>query len=237
MISVFQTYHNEETKSVSDASFYPCRIEAQDQLREHKILRAIYDMNLKKGVTYLGVTDHKFNSETNISGEEILLRIKKDIACGCEKDVYLYPPSQDIFLYRDPENEPELKGKLPTENPWKLLSAENKYAAVQLNAKVVQPAYDLFNSDWQYCRNNYWIAKKEVFDDYCRNWLVPAMDFFHREKITYSYSTLELLFGSFLAHSNYSFDYLIKVRLAGMKKMQWVKVEQDKNKNQFKIAS
>ena len=227
MISIFQTYHNEESKSFLDSAFYPYCLHAQDELREYKLMREVYEMNpaLKKGITYLGVTDCKFSERTNITGEEIISRIKTDIEDKQEKDVYLYCSIDNMKVYPIYGAQQKLEGTLP-----------NYYMPdIDINLRWMNEQQILpvrFFEKYQYSVFNYWIAKREVFDDYCKNWLLPAMDFFKREKTTNFYPALELLFGCFLANSNYSFEYLVKKRYTGMKKPQWVKVETDSTQKQ-----
>ena len=110
-----------------------------------------------------------------------------------------------------------------------------------LNSAKVLP-FDLFDGRWVPCYCNYFIAKTEVFDEYCKNVLVPFMNFFEREdikkhpasvawyrhrhekKVYPSYSFIgEGLFGAFLAHSNYTHAYIQKTKKNG--RLHWLRVD------------
>jgi len=229
LISVFQTYVNEETRSLLDSSFYPCSLDPKNELREHSALLEIFRMShaLKKGIKYFGVTDSAFSGLTDITGEEIISYIKRDIYSGDDRDVYLYCPVENLSIQPIYGSEEKFAASVP--------DLKNNTASRWLSSHAIFPQRLL--TGWQYSTHNYWIAKPEVLDDYCRNWLAPAVEYIKKKEIINAYPILESLFGYFLANSNYSFRYLVKKRIKGMKRLHWIKIEQDRNKNQLKIAS
>lgn len=252
MISIFQIYFDENTRTLLDPAFFPYMNESKDEYFENKVIREIYEMNsrFKKGMSYMGVSSWKQFEKTHITGKEIIARIKKDTELGIEKDVYLFP---GVF--------PEVKTEARSGEIFGTIAGMDMFSGhksrceqlhiddARLNDSGVLPV-NLFDGKWNYSSCNYWAAKTHVFDDYCRNWLMPAMDFFktiehtmpkhhlHESGGQTRYVTsicfaLEALFGSFLAHSNYSFEYLCKRKIrrseSGNRKYHWVRIEKFEN--------
>lgn len=232
MISIFQIYYDKNSYKHMDPSFYPYSSQEYNQYFESLAMKKIYEMNpeLKNGMEYIGVTSWKMNSKTHLKGSEIIDYINKDIESGISKDAYIYSPIQGFISKGDNNgiiSQPTIweghKGRLQVHKIDKLL-----------NDAGVLP-FDLFDGKWQYCYRNYWIARKEIFDEYCKTVLLPAIKFFERSDIKaqmpnwYQHSsgkkynsacfTLEGLFGSFLAHNNYTFDYICKPQTGKIRKM------------------
>lgn len=223
-----------------DPAFYPySNIGNMDEFFENTVIRRVHELNPEfKKVDYLGVTSWKQHQKTNLSGKEIVDYIQKDIDAGTEKDIYIYSPIQGLTL----EFDNHWHGTIKDPDLW--MAHKNRYEQIYnddklLNSSRVLP-FDLFDGKWQYCHCNYWIAKPHIFDAYCKEVLIPAMDFFNRPEILHSMPkwfshrhqgrkvtsicfTLEGLFGAFLAHSNYTFDYICKKKIRGAFKM--VKVD------------
>jgi hypothetical protein len=245
MISVFQIYYSAETQKHLDPAFYPYLNREKDEYFESRVIRQVYQMptGLLNGMSYIGVSSWKQFQKSHITGQEILSRINADIDNGTAKDVYLYTPI--VYGLEMTSNYPaqprEIYGHIKGPDIWQMHKqrGEQYYQDNKLlNDSGVLPV-NLFDGKWQYCMCNYWIARKDVFNDYCKNWLVPAMDFFktveHKMPKHYGHAgegrlctsicfTLEGLFGSFLAHSNYSFEYLVKKRYCTEKKYSWVNI-------------
>lgn len=231
MISVYQIYFNAETYKYLEKGFFPYENKSKDGYFENTVIKEIYDKNID--AEYIGVTSWQQSLKTNLTSTDILSHIQTDIIKGTCKDVYLYPAipvNSCVVSVNDgvPEGY-DLNGIIKAPDLWsrhqgrKLVPEMDK----MLNHSKVLP-FDIFDGKWIYSECNYWIAKKTVFDDYCKNVLVPAIDYFerptikaltpvcfehHHEKKMYSnYSfTMEGLFGSFLAHNdNYSYAYIHK---------------------------
>lgn len=226
-----------------DPAFYPYSNEYRDEFFENKVIRDVYEMNavMKNGMSYIGVTSWKQHKKTHLSGKEILAYIQKDIDAGTEKDIYIYSPIQGIKPKLN--NEGKWHGTIRQCSIWSTILHQKKQVLQVnelLNSSGILP-FDLF-SKWQYCHCNYWIVKPHIFDDYCKNVLIPAMDFFsrpnimnmlpkwyehrHEGRLTTSICfTLEGLFGAFMANRNYTFDYICKKKIKRLKKYQMVKVD------------
>lgn len=237
MISVFQIFFDKKSQEALDPAFYGYSNQFRDEFFENRIIREVYQMSpqLKNGMSYIGVTSWKQHKKTHLSGKEILDVIQKDIDAGTEKDIYIYSPIQGI----KPRMQKDCKwhGIIRQPDIWSTplhkqpqLAHDNRL----LNSSGVLP-FNIFEK-WQYCHCNYWIAKPHVFEDYCKNVLIPAMDFFERPNILNSMPkwythkhegrkttsicfTFEGLFGSFVAQRNYTFDYICKKKIHGRYKM------------------
>lgn len=237
MISVFQIFFDKKSYAFMDPAFYPYSNEYRDEFFENRIIRDVYQMNpvMKNAMTYIGVTSWKQHKKTHLSGKEILDFIQKDIDAGTGKDIYIYSPIQGIKPRL--HNDGKYHGTIRQRDIWStLLHLQPQLARDNqlLNSSGVLP-FNMFEK-WQYCHCNYWIAKPHVFDDYCKNVLVPAMNFFESPHIMNSLPkwythkhegrkttsicfTFEGLFGSFVANSNYTFDYICKKKIHGRYKM------------------
>lgn len=247
MLSIYQIYYDQRSKEFLEPAFYPYYNKSKDEYFENKVIREVFEMkeNLKRGIKYFGVTSWKQQQKTHISSQDIIARINQDIEAGCAKDVYLISPivnMDELEMHSVGEGDSRtIYGKIKCCAGWQKhkerseqLHADDKL----LNDSGVLPA-NLFDGKWQYSWCNYWVATREAYDDYCRNWLIPAMDFFktveHKLPRHYQHSaegrmctsicfTLEALFGSFLAHSGYSFEYLVKKRYPPMKRYKWINI-------------
>lgn len=252
MISVFQTYFDEKSRAGIEEGFIPYdNIGKNTDYFENDVMKEIYQrlLHLPSSIcplpssicplAYIGVTSWKQTLNTHLTGEEIISHIQNDIDSGNEKDVYIYYTSCPVEngIIRDPDI---------FHGHWhrnKQLRQDN----ILLNTSGVLP-FDFMNGNWQHCQKNYWIAKKEVFDDYCKTVLLPALEFFERPEIKaqmpkwyrHSYTktmhtsacfTLEGLFGTFLANSKYSFEYFVKKRHRG--RFQKMPVSKYENTNQL----
>lgn len=237
MISIFQIYFDEKSKQHLDPAFHPYLNNTKDDYFENSVIAQMHKL---EGADYLGVTSWKQQLKTHLTGKEILDFIQKDIDTGTEKDVYIYSPIQGIEPKRD-HLPPYFSASIRFPDIWnmqwhKTPKVEN--SNIMLNRSGVLP-FDLFDGKWQYCHCNYWIAKRHIFDEYCEKVLLPAIAFFERPEIKaampkwYIHShegrkcnsccfTLEGLFGSFLAHTNYSFEYICKKKIK--RKYEMIKI-------------
>ncbi len=231
MIKIFQIYFDKKSASKPDGDFIPYPIDYRDEFFENSVIRKIYeDIELWKDAAYIGITSWKQHRKTHLSGKEIIDVIQKDIDAGIENDIYVYSPVQTIS-HKLRGNSFHANIQLPDVwNTHRVRSKQLFSDDQMLNNSGVLP-FDLFDGKWQYCYCNYWIVKPHVFEDYCKNVLIPAMDFYNRpeviktmpkwythrheeRKTTSICFTLEGLFGSYMAHNTqYSFDYIVKKRI------------------------
>lgn len=251
-INVFQIYFDERSREGIESAFFPYENKEFNDFFESEAMKQVYHMPLDADVKYIGVSSWKQHQKTHIRAHEIIDTIEKDMAAGIEKDVYLYSPVQGLEPGYDFSADP--KGVLCGVIKWPDIWHQHKSRFEQidkdnnlLNDSGVLP-FDLFDGKWQYSHCNYWIAKKEVFYDYCKNVLLPALDFFSQPTIKdimprwylhthdgrYCNScafTLEGLFGAFLAHSNYTFTHLCKKPFR--RDWKWVRIDGYEIKNEL----
>ena len=234
MIKVFQIYFDKISEQALEPGFEPFKNESEDDYFESAVMKEIYEMNpsSKDEFKYIGITSWKQRLKTRLTSSEILEHIQKDIDSGKEKDVYIYSPLQGVDISQGKDG--FLHGIIRHSDIWDghfhrnvQIEKDNQL----LNNSGALP-FNIFDGKWQYCKCNYWIAKREVFDEYCKTVLLPALKFYECPDVKasmpkwYRHShtgnkynsclfTLEGLFGSFLAHSNYSFEYIANKKHSG----------------------
>jgi hypothetical protein len=92
-------------------------------------------------------------------------------------------------------------------------------AATELNSTGILPV-DIFNTPWHLLYANFWVARNTIFENYCKDYLLPAIRFFagtkwakwdnpktglfHKKKYyPVSVFVLEGLFGIFIGNGNF----------------------------------
>lgn len=245
MIQIYQIYYNDETRAQCEDGFLPFYNQVKDEFFENTVIRHVHEM-FKPESKYYGVVSPKFKEKAHMTGRDLMARVNADVEQKKEKDVYIFCPAQVTHPKWDlSAPEPRLHGTIRDINIWhahKLKSHAYKIDAA-LNDSGVLP-FKLFTerSDgslevkWIYSWNNFWIAKRHVFEDYCNNVLIPAMDWMAKQDFPKSYLhpgsqryvthicfTLEGTFGAFLANRNYSFDYICKRKFRG--KYEWLHID------------
>lgn len=226
-ISVFQIYFDEQTKGHLDREFIPYYNDKKDSYFEKTVMKEIYERNIQ--CDYVGISSWKKFRKTRLTANEIISHIENDIEQGKAKDAYIYTPISTVQRVDGiVPMEYYCNGIIKSPDIW----AQHKEWGqpykddILLNNSGVLP-FDVFDGKWVYCHCNYFIAKKVVFDEYCKNILLPTLDFFERPEIKqqmpnwYKHShegrkynsasfVMEGLFGAFLAHNNYSYSYIYK---------------------------
>ena len=204
---------------------------------ENTVIKEIYEkLKFPSEVPdYIGISSWKQRQKTNLKGEEIISHIQNEINRGLAKDVYLYTSASNLlYSYNNVPDGYYCNGIIRDIDIWEGHKNRGKEVVAlddMLNNSKVLP-FDLYDGKWQYGYSNYWIVKTEIFYEYCEKVLFPALAFFQREDIkqqspswyihsherkkypSYSF-TLEGLFGAFLAHSNYSYSYIVVKREGG----------------------
>src|SRR3990167_8218008 len=237
MISVYQVYFDENTKTHLDNGFIPYFNDKKNGYFENTVIKEIYEkLKFPSEVPdYIGISSWKQGQKTNLKGEEIISHIQNEINRGVARDVYLYTSTGSLlYSYNNVPDGYYCNGIIRDIDIWE--GHKNRCKEVTalddlLNNSKVLP-FDLYDGKWQYGYSNYWIVKTEIFYEYCEKVLFPALAFFQREDIkqqspswyihsherkkypSYSF-TLEGLFGAFLAHSNYSYSYIVVKREGG----------------------
>lgn len=246
-VSIFQIYFDDDSKGHLEQGFIPYFNEKKDGYFENSVIRDVYKKQngLDNSLKYIGVTAWKQKSKTNLSANDILQHIQKDIEDGNEKDVYLYTPISHCIVNSDTAPEGyDINAIIKAPTVWerhKAWGIEPYHSDDLLNKNSILP-FDLFDGKWIFCDCNYWIAKKQVFDEYCEKVLLPALDFFERpsvklimpewfpkegKKYNSACLVMEGLFGAFLAHSDYSYSYICKKKFrTGIKKVNIIEYQQ-----------
>lgn len=247
MISVYQIYFDKKSEQGLDPQFIPFHKEWKDDYFENSVIKKVYEKNKKdatvKSDDYIGITSWKMGNENEnkvkLTAQEIIDFIQTDILTGSAKDVYIYSPLQGVVLK---DKSFPLHADIVFPQIWDMYwhkTIEVGYANKLLNDSGVLP-FDIYDGKWQFCHCNYWIAKKEIFFEYCEKVLLPAYYFFERHDIKammpkwYKHRhdgnlynscsfTFEGLFGSFLAHNIHTFDYIAKYPYQN--KYQFIKVD------------
>lgn len=198
-VRVFQVYYDKRSEENLDKGFIPYENTVKDKFFENTVIKDIYNQNID--CDYIGITSWRCKWKTGNTSKEILDAINQN-----EADIYVYS-----------ENFRFIGG-----NIWKCEIEERKdilIGAQLLNEAHILP-FDLFRTPWVPCFCNYWIAKKEIFNDYVKNILIPVMEWMQKEEVQEKFKdlkfvhrhnevvgvecmVLEGLMGSYLAHNNY----------------------------------
>jgi len=253
MISVFQIFFDEKSRKGIEPGFYPYENEFENDFFENEVMRQIYGMSsfIKEGMQYIGISSWKQFQKSHITASEILCRMQKDIDNGIAKDVYIYSP----IHYLEPMAKPDGSLHAVIRQPDIWSTHMERFEQIVIDTKLLNDAkvlpFDLYDGKWIYCHCNYWIATREIFDEYCKTVLIPALNFFERPEVKsqmpkwYIHShagkkynscafILEGLFGAFLAHKNYTFEYLCKKHYR--RKLQWIEIDGQEITNQLITA-
>lgn len=233
-IAVYQIYFDQKSEGTLDPDFLKYLNEGRDDYFENGVIKKIYDIlkdtDVRELPKYIGITSWKQKDKTNFTGKEIIDHIQKDIDTGQQKDVYIYSPIHTLKPEIDNSSNPEkLISSISCPDIWTM--HRNRFIQIDTdnqllnNAKVLP--FNIFDGKWIFCHCNYWIAKTSIFMEYCEKVLLPTIEFYERPDIrssmpkwfTHSHEqrivnsccfTMEGLFGAFLAHTNYSYEYLCK---------------------------
>lgn len=201
-IKVFQIHYDEESKANLDPLLIPYENKNKDKFFENGAILDIYNKNIE--AEYIGVTSWRMKEKTNLYAGDLYDHIDR-----FDCDVLIYSPKYE-FIANIPNGEIDI---------WKTERKERKdifKAAKLLNESGVLP-FDFLRKDWTNCFCNYWVARKEIYYDYCKTVLKPVLEWMkkeekmlskfkysHREGKKYPIETfvLEGLFGSYLSHKN-----------------------------------
>lgn len=243
-ISVFQIYFDELTKKHLEPEFIPYFNDKKDGYFEKTVMKDIYEKDIQ--ADYIGISSWKQRRKTRLTGKEIIEHIENDISQGKAKDAYMYTPISGVKRVAD--------GIIPMEYYCNaIIKAPDIWSEhkawgqpykddILLNNSGVLP-FNIFDGKWVYCHCNYFIVRKSVFEDYCKNILLPTLHFFERPDVKqqmhkwYKHShegqmytsasfVMEGLFGAFLAHRDYSYSYIHKKKFGKkLRKVNIIKYE------------
>lgn len=232
VVSIHQIYFDDKTRKELDRALIPYHNTRQDGYFENSVIKELYD-RYKNGQQenipqYLGTTSWKQKQRTGLDGSEIISHITNEIQSGTQKDVYLFTPVSNIEIRKEGVIPPqyEYNGVIRERDLWSIHKSARPEAYrvdILLDESGVLP-FKLLDGQWCFSHSNYWVARKEVFDNYCEKVLLPIMQWFERPDIKVLTSShdfikgnisypiyscvLEATFGAFLAHSDYSYSYI-----------------------------
>lgn len=190
--NIYQVHYNETSEQRLDNGFIPYQ-NGSTHNYENDVIIDIWNRKDWVNSKYIGVLSWRFFDKTGFVSSQI--KTKKDIC---------------IFVPLGYEKH---------EHPY----SRKAYDSVN---KIVQCADENNLFDFKLCDVdineivwcNYWIAKQKVFDDYCKNYLSKAIDFFkdrpeynltvmHRGRLCPAFTFfLEGLFSVFLSKRNYTYE-------------------------------
>lgn len=190
--SVYQVYFDERSKESLDNGFMPYKNGVTHNY-ENDVILDIWRRRDWINADYVGVVSWRFYEKTGLSSAD--LKPKSDI-------MVIFP--QNYEKYEHPFSR---KGYISVDKMVQLADKHKLFQFKLKRAKIKQQVW---------C--NYWIARPEVFDEYCTNYLSKAVEFFkdkpeyelmemHRGKLTPAMTFfLEGLFSVFLSKSKYTYE-------------------------------
>ena len=168
-VRVRQIYFDKKQAVINMAQtggFVPYYNEKANHLLESGVIRRMYEKSDWLDSSYYGVVSHKFYKKIHKSSDFVLRKMEQD---GYNAEVY-------SFFNSNPKvnvvNQAEMwhKGFVDIYNVinsrmgWGLDFSDSNM--------LMDPIF-----------SNHWIAKREVFDDYCKNFLIPVTDLMDKSKL------------------------------------------------------
>lgn len=173
-ISISQIFYNIETEIKLDKDLTPFHNTRQDNFLEHSVMNDIYNAlnyNSLLHIDYIGITSPTFSEKTGLKGKDLIRMVQNN----SDKDVILYAPDYEI----DPKNQ------FGTNHIFKIeqfLNTPSGCIAKLINDAAILP-FDLYETEWTPNFHNFWIAKKEIFDEYVITVIKPCLEFFQKIEI------------------------------------------------------
>lgn len=136
---------------------------------ENRVIREIYEKLDKIDADYVGTTSWKFSEKTGIDSKLFPELIE---ATNCNYDVILFPLKKHLH------DDCMQRSKVFFKQIYDLCLIFDK--------ENILP-FKMQSDKWTCSYNNYWIAKKSVYKDYCEKILIPAMDAFKNNQAVIEY--------------------------------------------------
>lgn len=145
--------------------FIPLFNPTSDHLLESGVIARMYQSNDFKDCDYYGVVSHKFYKKIHKTSSYVKQQIEE------------HPTKPDVFSFF--EKNPKLN-LVNQGNTWHELFSD---IYVRL-AKVLKWDIDITNPKHKMegIYSNHWIAKKEVYEEYCRDYLIPVINALESDK-------------------------------------------------------
>ena len=169
MLKVRQIYF-EDTQKIFNmqktSDFIPYLNTESDEFLESGVIRKMFLDGDYEDSSYYGVVSHKFYQKLSKSSSEVFKLIRSD---ENNADVYSFfskLPKKNLITEGD-------KWYDLFSDIYKLLANKLKWNIDVLDEKhLMEPIY-----------SNHWIAKKEVFKEYCSEFLTPVIDLMNHNKL------------------------------------------------------
>lgn len=163
---IYQIYYNEISKKRLSPIFEPYDNSTDKSLMffENNVIVDIYNKLDTIKADYIGTTSWKFSEKTRMGAVEFTEAIKANINTN---DVILFPIQKHM-------NENCVQRNKVFYTPlYKLME--------MFDNKNILP-FKMLTDKWTCSYCNYWLAKKQVYKDYCKKALIPAMKAFMEDK-------------------------------------------------------
>lgn len=169
MLRVRQIYF-EETQKIFNmqktSDFTPYLNIESNEFLESGVIHRMFLNGDHEDSSYYGVVSHKFYQKLNKSSSEVFKAIR---SYENDADVYsFFPKLPKKNLITEGDKWHDLFSDI-----YKLLANKLELDINVLNEKhLMEPIY-----------SNHWIAKREVFEEYCKDFLLPAIDQMSNNKL------------------------------------------------------
>jgi hypothetical protein len=207
--AIYQVYFDEASKARLDPGFLPYDNSGRrtDYYENGVLLDVHSSPRMWEGFDYVGVVSWRFADKTGLSSGDVSREMS-----GGSPDVFLLTPG--MYMKLDAPHSRRGFG-----------GVQDLAREVDRHGVLPYRLYDYDSGDVvNFC--NFWAAKPRVFDDYCRNYLRPMVDFlessrdekimeWRRKTVTHrgkpyppAVFMLEGLFQTYVHHSGLSYAYV-----------------------------
>lgn len=172
----------------------PCDRISEEVLFENAVIEKVFQQN--HNADFIGVTSWKMREVTGMTGQVLIQKVKEhrdmDVILYCPKISPAYWTGNIIQRYKDKKTK-----------QFELMTLIDQ--ANILSVKICE-------SQWVFNFRNYWVAKKNVFNEFVSKWTVPLNKYFRENSLHYpvkykgtNYNSQpfvsELLIGIYLANN------------------------------------
>ena len=165
-INIFQIFYDNESlqkclKSVNN--YLPELILNTEKIYfENAVIRRIYETYKFKPTDFIGITSPLITQKTKLTIDNIV--------------EYCNEPAGNLVNYWNESN--------CNKDVWKVNKEKGDpiyHCAKELNESGVLK-FDIFEKDWEKIYCNYWLVTYDIFEVYCKEVLIPAMNYFNTSK-------------------------------------------------------
>ena len=212
---IFQIYYKESCIPHLDTGFVPFNhIDSLGVHWENEPIRYYYEYGILTDCDYIGFLSWRFKEKTGLTSKEVFNAING------KHDVYSFSP-EIYYMLKHPFCKEGYKGV-------------NSICRALDETDILPLKITLYDKQPLFC--NYWVAKTDIYADYCKNWLIPCMNFInsrpdllkltemHRGQETIaSVFFLEGLFSVYLDYKGIEYKWITKgVIMDKISKNHWL---------------